>query len=128
MKTHRVKGAPAAIGPYSHATEVAGLVFCSGQTPLDPVSGELVGENVGEQTAQVLENLETVLAGLGLTLRHVVKTTVFLRDMADFEEMNRVYAERFGTHRPARTTVAVRQNPLDAMVEIECVAARGGGA
>jgi 2-iminobutanoate/2-iminopropanoate deaminase len=122
LKTHIVPGAPAAIGPYSHAVTAAGLVFCSGQTPLDPGTGTLVGANVAEQTEQALDNLAAVLAGLGLDLGDVVKTNVYLRSMEDFAEMNEVYARRFGEHRPARTTVAVRQNPLDALIEIECVA------
>lgn len=122
MKTHDIKGAPRAIGPYCHAAQVGRLVFCSGQTPIDPSSGKLVGTDVQEQTTQVLDNLATVLEGLGATLADVVKTTVFLRDMRDFAAMNEVYAERFAKHRPARTTIAVRQNPLDALVEIECVA------
>ena len=115
-------GAPEAIGPYCHAAQVGNLVFCSGQTPLDPQTGELVGTTIAEQTSRVFDNLEIVLGGLGLTLRNVVKTNVYLRSMDDFSGMNGVYAERMGEHRPARTTVAVRQNPLDAMVEIECIA------
>jgi 2-iminobutanoate/2-iminopropanoate deaminase len=122
MKKHVVAGAPAAIGPYSHAVAAGSLVFCSGQTPLDPTSGDLVGTTIEEQTERVLDNLEIVLGGLGLTLAQVVKTNVYLRSMDDFAGMNAVYARRFGEHRPARTTVAVRQNPLDALVEIECVA------
>ncbi|HVS14770.1 MAG TPA: RidA family protein [Thermoanaerobaculia bacterium] len=122
MKTHLVPAAPAAIGPYSHAVTAGGLVFCSGQTPLDPVTMTLVGGNVAEQTERVLDNLAAVLAGLGLDLGDVVKTNVYLRSMDDFAAMNEVYARRFGEHRPARTTVAVRENPLDALVEIECIA------
>ena len=127
MKLHNVSNAPPAIGPYSQACAIGDLVFCSGQTPLDPGTGELVGEEIREQTERVLRNLGIVLAGLGLALGDVVKTTVFLADMADFEGMNAVYAERFGDHRPARTTVAVKQNPLGALVEIECIAARDPG-
>ena len=122
METNFVDGAPPAIGPYCHATTVGTLVFCSGQTPLDPQSGALVGNDIGAQTERVLANLAIVLGGLGLTLANVAKTNVFLSDMADFEGMNAVYATAFGDHRPARTTVAVRANPLDALVEIECVA------
>jgi 2-iminobutanoate/2-iminopropanoate deaminase len=127
MKTHQIPGAPAAIGPYSQAVSAGSLVFCSGQTPLDPDTMELVGVTIEEQTARVLDNLEIVLGGLGLGLDDVVKTNVYLRSMDDFEGMNAVYARRFGAHRPARTTVAVRANPLDARVEIECVAERLGG-
>lgn len=122
MKTHFIEGAPAAIGPYSHAIQSGNLIFCSGQTPLDPETMELVGQDIGEQTEQALLNLETVLKGLGLSLQNVVKTTVFLKDMADFEGMNAVYGRLFAPHRPARTTISVKQNPLDALVEIECIA------
>ena len=122
VKTHFVDDAPEAIGPYCHAAQVGNLVFCSGQTPLDPQTGELVGTTIAEQTGRVFDNLEIVLGGLGLTLRNIVKTNVYLRSMDDFSGMNEVYAKRMGEHRPARTTVAVRQNPLDAMVEIECIA------
>ncbi|MDJ0781347.1 MAG: Rid family detoxifying hydrolase [Desulfosarcinaceae bacterium] len=122
MQSVYVEAAPAAIGPYCHAMQVGRLVFCSGQTPLDPETMTLVGDSVADQTRQVLTNLATVLAGMGLTLAHVAKTTVFLKNMEDFQEMNRVYAEIFDGHRPSRTTIAVKQNPLDALVEIECIA------
>lgn len=122
MQIHTVSEAPEAIGPYCHATQVGDLIFCSGQTPLDPGTMTLVGETVEEQTEQVLNNLATVLKGLGLSLNNVAKTTVFLKDMADFQGMNGVYARMFGVHRPARTTIAIKQNPLDALVEIECIA------
>jgi len=122
MKIHTVSGAPEAIGPYCHATQVGNLVFCSGQTPLDPQTMDLVGSTIEEQTEQVLSNLAVVLNGLGLSLQNVAKTTVFLKDMADFQGMNGVYARMFGAHRPARTTIAIKQNPLDALVEIECIA------
>lgn len=122
MQTKFVDGAPAAIGPYCHAMQSGNLIFCSGQTPLDPATMQLVGDEIGAQTRQALANLEMVLKGLGLSLQHIVKTTVFLKDMVDFQGMNAVYAEIFGEHRPARTTIAVRQNPLDALVEIECIA------
>ena len=124
MKTHFIEGAPAAIGPYCHALEAGPLVFCSGQTPLDPDTMELVGDDIGAQTKRVLDNLKTVLNGLDLDLNHIVKTTVFLKDMDDFAGMNAVYEQVFGNHKPARTTIAVRQNPLDALVEIECIACR----
>ena len=87
---------------------------------------QIVGADISQQTERVLQNLEIVLGGLGLSLQNVVKTTVFLQDMADFPGMNAVYARMFGDHRPARTTIAVRQNPLDALVEIECVAEIAG--
>ncbi len=122
MQIHNIPDAPAAIGPYCHAIKVGNLVFCSGQTPLDPTTNKLVGADIKEQTERVLQNLEIVLAGLGLALHNIVKTTVFLKDMADFQGMNEVYGRMFGDHRPARTTVSVKRNPLDALVEIECIA------
>jgi 2-iminobutanoate/2-iminopropanoate deaminase len=122
MEMKNVPGAPEAIGPYCHAMKIGNLVFCSGQTPLDPESMELVGSTIEQQTERVLSNLGIVLNGLGLSLQDVVKTTVYLKEMNDFQGMNKVYAAAFGEHRPARTTIAVKQNPLDALVEIECVA------
>ncbi len=126
MKTHIVPNAPDAIGPYSHAIQVGNLIFCSGQTPLDPQTMKLVGDDIEQQTKQALENLAVILNGLGLSLQNIVKTTVYLKDMADFQGMNGVYAQMFGTHRPARTTIAVKQNPLNALVEIECIAEMEG--
>ncbi|MCW8850219.1 MAG: RidA family protein [Melioribacteraceae bacterium] len=117
-----IKGAPKAIGPYCHAMKVGSLLFCSGQTPLDPLTMELVGSNIEEQTEQVLNNISVVLRGVGLSLRNIVKTTVYLKDMQDFQGMNKAYEEIFNGHKPARTTIAVKQNPLDALVEIECIA------
>ena len=116
MKTHNVDGAPEAIGPYSHAaSHEAGavrLVFCSGQTPIDPATGALKGDDISEQTERVLDNLELVLGGLKASLNQVVKTNVYLASMDDFAGMNAVYARRFGDHRPARTTIAVKANPF----------------
>jgi len=122
MEIIHVAEAPEAIGPYCHAVKTGNLVFCSGQTPLDPDTMRLVGESIEEQTEQVLKNISTVLGGLGLTLQNIVKTTVYLKTMDDFAGMNSVYARLFDGHTPSRTTIAVRQNPLDAMVEIECIA------
>ena len=122
MKTINIDKAPAAIGPYSHAVQAGNFYFCSGQTPLDPETMELVGIDIREQTYRVFENINIVLQGLGLTFDDVVKTTVFLKTMEDFAGMNAVYADVFGNHKPARSTIAVKQNPLDALVEIECVA------
>ncbi|MEM1248720.1 MAG: RidA family protein [Acidobacteriota bacterium] len=122
MKTLNAPEAPAAIGPYSHAVRSGQLLFLSGQTPLDPASGQLVGGSISDQTHRVFDNLSQVLAAADLGLANVVKVNVYLKDMDDFDGMNAVYAERFGEHRPARTTIAVRQNPLDARVEIECIA------
>ncbi|MEZ5758461.1 MAG: Rid family detoxifying hydrolase [Emcibacteraceae bacterium] len=122
MEIKFIDGAPDAIGPYCHAVRTGNLVYCSGQTPLDPETMTLTGDTIEEQTARVFENLKIVLAGCGLTLENIVKTNVYLRDMDDFGGMNKVYAEKMGDHRPARTTIAVKKNPLDAMVEIECIA------
>lgn len=117
-----VKDAPKAIGPYCHAMKVNGLMFCSGQTPLDPETMEIAGENIEDQTRRVLNNLTIVLAEENLTLKDVVKTTVYLKNMKDFEGMNSVYSTMFNGHKPSRTTISIKQNPLDALVEIECIA------
>ena len=122
MEIHNISHAPKAIGPYCHAAKVGNLVFCSGQTPLDPDTMKLTGSHIKEQTERALQNLSIVLEGMGLTLENVVKTTVYLKNMEDFQGMNETYARMFGTHTPSRTTIAVKQNPLDALVEIECVA------
>ena len=122
MQTYIVPEAPKAIGPYCHAIVTGKLVFCSGQAALDPETMNLVGDTVGEQTERTLQNIEIVLQGLGLSLQNVVKSTVYLKDMADFQGMNEVYARMFHSHKPARTTIAVREIPLDALVEIECIA------
>jgi 2-iminobutanoate/2-iminopropanoate deaminase len=114
--------APAAIGPYSQAVVVDGWVYCSGQIALVPGTGELAGGGVAEQAEQALSNLAEVLRAAGAGLDRVVKTTVFLADMADFAAMNEVYARHFGTHRPARSTIQAAGLPRKCLVEIECVA------
>ncbi|MFC1661795.1 RidA family protein, partial [Gemmatimonadota bacterium] len=114
--------APGAIGPYSQAVSVDGWVFCSGQIPIDPSSGELVEGDIKVQTDQVLKNVSAVLAAAGASLSRVVKTTVFLADMDDFGGMNEVYAQHFGGHRPARAAVAVKTLPKNVDVEIEAIA------
>ena len=114
--------APGAIGPYSQAIKAGGMVFCSGQIPIDPATGDFVSENVAEQTAQVLKNLSEVLSAAGSSLNEVVKTTVFLADMNDFAEMNEVYAQFFSENKPARATVQAARLPRDARVEIDCIA------
>ncbi len=124
MRTHNVDGAPEAIGPYSHAVSIGKLIFCSGQTPLNPETMQLEGTEIQEQTRRVLKNIAIVLQGMGMTPDAVVKTTVYLKDMDDFQGMNKVYASFFGEHKPARTTIAVNKLPLDALVEIECVAVK----
>lgn len=117
-----VSGVPTPLGPYSPAVQAGPFLFLSGQTPVDPATGELLEGSVGAQTVQVLKNLEAVLQSMGASWAAVVKTTVFLRDMADFAEMNAAYAEYLGATRPARSTVAVAGLPRDARVEIEAVA------
>jgi len=116
--------APAALGPYSAAIDVGPFVYCSGQTPIDPATGELVPGTVADQTRQVLTNVAAVLQAAGLALDAVVKTTVFLTNMADFSEMNEVYAEFFAEPFPARSTVAVAGLPKCASVEIEVIAVK----
>jgi 2-iminobutanoate/2-iminopropanoate deaminase len=114
--------APKALGPYSAAIQTEQFVFCSGQTGIDPASNELVAEDVEAQTRQVLTNLQNVLEAAGSSLGLVVKTTVFLRDMADFPKMNAIYAEFFPANPPARSTFAVAGLPKNALVEIEATA------
>ncbi len=116
--------APAALGPYSQAVKTDGLVFTSGQLGIVPTTGELVSDDVAEQVAQVIDNLEAVLAEDGLTLADVVKTTVYLRSMQDFAAMNAVYAERFPAPFPARSAVEVGPLAKNALVEIEAIAVR----
>ena len=118
--------APQAVGPYAQAIVAGNLVFCSGQTPLNPATMQIEATAIEEQTRQALHNLATVLSAKGLGLADIVKTTVFLKNFVDFGRMNAVYAEVFGEHRPARTTVEVSRLPLDALVEIECIAALRG--
>ncbi len=114
--------APKAAGPYSTAVRQNGFVFLSGQIPLDPKTMQLVTGGIEEQTARVIENLQAVLESAGLTLRDVVKTTVFLKDMNNFSRMNETYAKYFGDHPPARSTVEVARLPRDVQVEIEAIA------
>lgn len=124
INTVATERAPKAIGPYSQAIVADGTVYTAGQVALDPQSGALVGETVGEQTEQVLKNLTAVLTAAGSSLGQVVKTTVFLADMADFAAMNEVYARHFGGHRPARSTVQAAGLPKGARVEIDAIAIR----
>lgn len=114
--------APAAVGPYSLAIRQNGFVFLSGQIPLDPKTGQVVGGGIEEQTRRVLDNIAAVLEGAGLTVADVVKTTVFLKDMDSFSRMNEVYAGYFKDHPPARSTVEVARLPRDVEVEIEALA------
>ena len=114
--------APRAIGPYSQGIRAGHFLFTAGQVGFDPASGELVDGGIAEQTGRVLQNIRAILQAAGVDLSSVVKTTVFLVDMADFTAMNEVYATVFGDHRPARSTVAVAALPRGARVEIEAIA------
>lgn len=118
----RAAGAPAALGPYSQAVRCGDLLFCAGQIPVDPATGQMVGGDIQAQTERVLLNIRAVLQAEQLDLDHVVKTTVFLTDLADFAAMNEVYARFFRSDFPARTTVQVAALPKGARVEIEAVA------
>lgn len=118
------KQAPAPIGPYSQAVEVNGLVYCSGQIPLDAASGQVVGETVAEQAEVVMKNIAAVLQAADLTLANVVKTTIYLTTMNDFQAVNEVYGKHMGPTKPARSTVAVAGLPRGVKVEIEVLAAR----
>jgi len=123
------KDAPGAIGPYSQAIRVGEMLFMSGQIPINPATGTIVEGGIAEQTVQVCENLKAVLAAAGVGFAEVVKTTVFLKDMKDFEVMNEVYARYFageGFAAPARSTVQAAGLPRDAMVEIDCIAVGKG--
>lgn len=119
-------GAPAAVGPYSHAVQAAGLLFCSGQIPLDPDTGELVGETAGEQAHQCLKNLEAVVSAAGVQLADAVRVTVYLTDMSAFAEVNEVYATFFPSDPPARVAFGVAALPKGAQVEIDAVVAISG--
>ncbi|MES2306410.1 MAG: RidA family protein [Gemmatimonadota bacterium] len=124
FETIATPDAPKAIGPYSQAIVVNGLLYSAGQIALDPVSMEIVAGGIVEQSERVMRNLAAVLKAAGMGFENVVKTTVFLVDMAEFAAMNEVYARHFGDHRPARSTVAVAGLPRNVRVEIEVVAAR----
>ena len=119
------EGAPKAIGPYSQAVVVDGMVYTAGQIALDPKTGEVVGKTTAEQADQTLKNLAAVLEAAGSGLGLVVKTTVYLADMADFPAMNEVYAKHFGNHKPARSTVQAAALPKGARVEIDAIARAG---
>ena len=113
---------PKPIGPYSQAIKANGLLFVSGQIALDPITGEFAGADVRKQTERVLENLKAILEAGGTSLKHVVKTTVFLKDMNDFPAMNETYARYFDSAPPARSTVQAARLPKDALVEIDVIA------
>lgn len=117
--------APKPIGPYSQAVSAGNFVFCSGQLGLDPIGGELVGETAAEQAERAIVNLKAVLVRSGSELSHVIKVTLYLKDMKDFEEVNEVYGRHFIEMKPARTTVAVSQLPKGALVELDAIAEVG---
>jgi 2-iminobutanoate/2-iminopropanoate deaminase len=116
--------APKAVGPYSQAVESNGMVFLSGQVPIDPATGKLVEGGIEEQTNQVLKNIEAILAEAGLTFANVVKTTCFLTNLGDFQTFNGIYATRFTEKQPARSTIEISKLPLGALVEVECIAVK----
>ena len=122
MKTISTANAPAAIGPYAQGNIAGGLLFASGQIPLDPETGEIVGSTIEEQTAQAMKNVAAILEAAGTDFDHVVKTTCFLTDMNDFAAFNAEYAKSFGEVRPARSAVAVEKLPKGALVEVEVIA------
>jgi len=115
--------APAAIGPYSQAVKSGQMLYCSGQIPLDPATGEMVAGDITAQTERVMKNITAVLSAAGAGFDDVVKTTIYLVDMGDFASVNKVYGNYFNTHKPARSTVAVKSLPRGALVEIEVIAA-----
>lgn len=121
MKKIHTENAPKAIGPYSQAIEANGMLFTSGQIPIDPQTGEVVKGGIAEQAERVMKNLEAVLKAAGFGFERVVKTTCFLSDMADFAAFNEVYAKYF-TENPARSCVAVKTLPKNVLVEVECIA------
>jgi 2-iminobutanoate/2-iminopropanoate deaminase len=125
MTSVAAAGAPKAIGPYSQAVIVEGTVYTAGQIALDPATNEMVGRTTAEQTDRVLKNLAAVLTAAGSGLGRVIKTTVYLADIADFPAMNEVYARHFGTHKPARSTIQAAALPKGARVEIDAVARSG---
>jgi 2-iminobutanoate/2-iminopropanoate deaminase len=127
MKIISTAEAPAAIGPYVQAVRVGNFVFCSGQIPLDPKSGQIVSGAIEAQTRRVLDNIRAILKAEGLSLRNVVKTTIFLADLADFQTVNEIYGSYFKKDPPARSTVQVAALPRGAGIEIEVVAVAGDG-
>ncbi len=121
IKAINPENAPKALGPYSPAVKLGDFVYLSGQIPLDPKTGEIVGETIEEQTHQVMKNIEAVLSDMGLGFRHIVKTTIFIKDLNDFDSLNNVYASYLEDPYPARSCVEVARLPKDVKVEIECM-------
>lgn len=123
MKFIDAPNTPAAVGPYSKAVAHGGLLFCSGQIPLDPETMDVIGTTIEEQTQQVMKNITALLEGAGAGLDQIIKTTVFIKDMDDFAAMNGVYEAALNGHKPARSAVEVSRLPKDVLVEIECIVA-----
>ena len=122
MEIIATEKAPAALGPYSQAIRSNGMIYCSGQIPINPATGAIEAQTIEEQTTQAITNLKNVLEKAGSSLAKVVKTTVFIKNMNDFAALNKVYAELFGDTKPARSCVEVARLPKDVLVEIECIA------
>jgi 2-iminobutanoate/2-iminopropanoate deaminase len=120
--------APAAVGPYSQAVRVGSTIYCAGQIPLDPKSGQIVSKDISEQTRRVLDNISAVLNAEGLSFQNIVKTTIFLTDLADFQTVNEIYASYFKQAPPARSTVEVPALPKGTRIEIEVIAVADGGS
>jgi 2-iminobutanoate/2-iminopropanoate deaminase len=120
--------APAAVGPYSQAVRIGSTVYCAGQIPLDPKSGQIVSKDISEQTRRVLDNISAILKAEGLLFENIVKTTIFLTDLADFQTVNEIYASYFNQAPPARSTVQVAALPKGARIEIEAIAVAEGGS
>lgn len=124
LRRVHTEDAPKALGPYSQAIAAGDLIFCAGQIPTDPATGKLAEGDIAVQTGRVLDNLAAILSSAGSDLAHVVKTTVFMADLSEFNAMNEAYALRFGDHRPARSTFQVAALPRGARIEIECIAVK----
>ena len=122
MEIIATEKAPAALGPYSQAIRVNGMIYCSGQIPINPATGTIEAQTIEDQTTQAITNLRNVLEKAGSSLAKVVKTTVFIKNMNDFAALNKVYAELFGDTKPARCCVEVARLPKDVLVEFECIA------
>ncbi|MCX7759587.1 MAG: RidA family protein [Hydrogenothermaceae bacterium] len=122
MQIIQTEKAPQAIGPYSQAIKYENLVFISGQIAIDPATNQFIGGDIKEQTVRVLENIKAILEEAGLNLNHVIKTTIYLKNLEDFQTVNQIYGEYFKEHKPARATVEVSRLPKDALIEIEVIA------
>jgi 2-iminobutanoate/2-iminopropanoate deaminase len=120
--------APAALGPYSQAVRIGSTIYCAGQIPVDPKSGQIVSKDISEQTRRVLDNISAILKAEGLSFENIVKTTIFLTDLADFQTVNEIYASYFKQAPPARSTVQVAALPKGARIEIEAIAVADGGS